>query len=156
MKAKNILVLVLISIAITSIIIYKNKNFYKDFSDSKISVKDNDSGIEWQDYKKGMKLAKLIENQNKRIFLYFYADWCQYCLKLNETTFKEQAILDYLKENFISILIDTDKEKKLVKDWQVRGLPTMYFLKSDGTSLKTIRGYIGSKKFLKTLQEVVK
>ncbi len=35
--------------------------------------------INWQTYEQGIEIAK---KQNKKIFLYFHADWCKYCEKM--------------------------------------------------------------------------
>lgn len=93
------------------------------------AVADPAENIVWKDYTPGMVLAG---KQNKSIFLYFHAPWCSYCTKLKETTFKDKKVLAYLNENFVSIQVNTDENQALAKKWQVRGLPTMWFLESGG------------------------
>jgi thioredoxin-related protein len=109
------------------------------------------STIDWQGYAQGMELAKI---EKKPIFLYFYADWCTYCKKLKKTTFKNKAVLNYLKNNFISITVDTDKKQELATQWSVRGLPTLWFLKPDNSKISSIPGYIDAKQFLHILKYI--
>ena len=98
-----------------------------------------------------MELAK---SQNKHIFLYFHADWCTYCRKLKKTTFRNEAVLTYLKDNFISILVDTEKKKELTTQWKVRGLPTLWFLNPDNSKITSIPGFVNEKQFLRILKYI--
>ena len=83
MKKENLLVIAIICIAVIGFVAYKNFNSKKqtDSIQGKGFVQTSDSSkIDWQNYAQGRELAK---NQNKHIFLYFHADWCTYCRKLN-------------------------------------------------------------------------
>ena len=155
MKKENILVVVVIlSIVLAGVMIYINSKpqIQADaIQNNEPGLVSNISSINWQTYTQGMELAK---TRNKHIFLYFHADWCTYCTKLKKTTFKNKAVLNYLKENFISIGVDTDKEKDLGTQWGVRGLPTLWFLKPDNSKISNIPGYIDAKQFLNILKYI--
>ena len=113
------------------------------------ATSENTKKIVWTDYEKGVSMAK---QQDKKVFLYFHADWCTYCKKMELTTFKDQGIIDYLNENFIAITVDSDKEKKIASRFGVRGLPTTWFLKSDMDKLSSMPGYIDSNRLLTILK----
>ncbi len=154
MKKENILVLAIICIAIMGAVIYNNMNSakYHDSATEKGSIEvGNISGIDWQDYAQGVALAK---TRSKPVFLYFHADWCTYCKQLKKTTFKNKKVLSYLNDNFISISVDTDKNKELATQWKVRGLPTLWFLKPDNSKITSIPGYIDEKQFLNILKYI--
>ena len=110
-------------------------------------------GIQWQSFDKGMAMAK---EQGKNVVLYFHADWCGYCKKMEKTTFKKASVIDYINKNFIAITVDSDKEKKIAKDYGVRGLPTMWFVKPDSSKIGNRAGYLEEEtlvtilKFIKT------
>ncbi|MBT3176310.1 MAG: thioredoxin fold domain-containing protein [Desulfobacula sp.] len=154
MKKENLLVIAIICIAVIGFVAYKNFNSKKqtDSIQGKGFVQTSDSSkIDWQNYAQGRELAK---NQNKHIFLYFHADWCTYCRKLKKTTFKDKTVLKYLKDNFISIEVDTDKNQEMAAQWNVKGLPTMWFLKSDRSKISSIPGYVDKKQFLHILKYI--
>ena len=92
--------------------------------------------------------------QDKPVFLYFHADWCTYCTKLKKTTFADKDVLNYLNDNFISIAIDTEKEKEFASQWGVKGLPTLWFLKSDSSKISNLPGYVGPDQFLAILKYI--
>jgi thiol:disulfide interchange protein DsbD len=56
-----------------------------------------------------------------------------------------------LNAGYIGVKIDADLEKPLIKQYQIKGYPTMVILKSDGTELKRVADYMGSKETLKFL-----
>ena len=154
MKKENILVITIICIAIIGFVLYNNSKSERqtDFIQGKeSSPKSNASNIDWKSYAKGLELAK---SQNKPVFLYFHANWCTYCVRLKKTTFKDKTILTYLKDNFISIAVDTDKNQGLAKQWRVKGLPTLWFLKPDNSKISNIPGYVDAKQFLQILKYI--
>ncbi len=175
MKKENILVVVIICIAIAGAAFYmkskpksianagvqkntdvqKNVDVIKDI-DAVVEQKERltaskGSSIDWQPYKEGLKLAKI---QNKPVFLYFHADWCKYCKKLKTTTFTDKAVLNYLSDNFISITIDTEKERDLANEWGIKGLPNLWFLKADNSKISNLPGYVGPEQFINVLKYI--
>jgi thiol:disulfide interchange protein len=108
-------------------------------------------GIDWNDYTPGMTRAK---NQEKNIFLYFYAQWCTYCTKLKQTTFVDENVRSYLEDHFISISVDTDQNQTLSRNWQVTGLPTMWFLTPEGDRISSLPGYVDGPQLLHILRYI--
>ena len=154
MKKENILVIVLICMAVAGVLYYQysdGKNAGFQNSGESIPLVKDGSAIAWENFSDGMASGK---NSDKHIFLYFHADWCTYCKKLKKTTFKDKAVLKYLSQNFISIAVDTDKDKALANQWRVTGLPSMWFLGPDGSKISNIPGYVDADLFIKFLKYI--
>ncbi len=154
MKKENILVIALICIALAGVLTYnqtRSLSAIEASSDENNTVAATGDSINWIEFDSGMKMA---HKSNKPIFLYFYADWCTYCVKLKKTTFKNKTILNYLKNHFISIKVNTDIEKELATNWKVRGLPTSWFLESDASQIDSIPGYMDEEQFLTILKYI--
>ena len=107
--------------------------------------------IEWQPYSNGMDSAK---NNNKSVFLHFYAKWCGYCAKMEKESFQDDSIAEYLNENFISIRVDVDKEQNIAEKYNVFALPTTYFFTSNGEKLGSVPGYISKDRLMAMLKKV--
>ncbi len=105
--------------------------------------------INWKSYDEGIALAK---EQGKKIVVFFSASWCSYCAKMKKTTFKNDKVIKYLNDNYIPIIVNSDKERELVSSYGVRGLPTMWFLKEDTTKLSNMPGYIDAKIMISILK----
>jgi thioredoxin-related protein len=161
MRKENVLVLVLIVLALAGGGLYFKSKMGKppilttvsaeSGTEEKNSSKTQATAIDWNDYTPGMAMAR---KESKPIFLYFHAPWCTYCTKLKETTFKEKKILAYLEKNFVSIQVDTDQNQAISKEWKVKGLPTMWFLESDGTKINSIPGYMDGAQLLQILKYI--
>jgi thioredoxin-related protein len=167
MKKENILVVAIICISIIGAVFYmrskpvnnanadvgeKNNVVTKAVVEQKESLTAaNTSSINWKPYAQGLEIAKA---QNKPVFLYFHADWCKYCKKLKTTTFVDKAVLNYLNDNFISITIDTEKERELATEWGIKGLPNLWFLKADNSKISNLPGYVGPEQFLNILKYI--
>ncbi|HKK90636.1 MAG TPA: thioredoxin fold domain-containing protein [Desulfobacteraceae bacterium] len=106
-------------------------------------------GIQWQTYEKGLAMA---EAQGKKIFLYFHADWCTYCKQMKATTFQDAELIKYLTDNFISIAVDSDHEKKIATSYGVRGLPTLWLLKADTERFSSLPGFVNADRLINVLK----
>ncbi|MCG8616085.1 MAG: thioredoxin fold domain-containing protein [Desulfobacterales bacterium] len=170
MKKENVLVIVLIVVALGGIYVYNALQPAKPTGGSSVQSADvaqnaslvanasantlsdqSGTGIAWKDYTPGMAQAK---KSDRPIFLYFGAPWCTYCTKLKKTTFKDTRVTDYLNRNFVSIQVNTDNQRDLAKKWRIKGLPTMWFLESDGDKVNSLPGYVGADQFLQILKYI--
>jgi thioredoxin-related protein len=109
------------------------------------------TGIHWIDYTPGLARAR---NQDKNVFLYFYAQWCTYCTQLSQTTFLDAKVQAYLDKHFVSISVDTDQNQTLSRSWQVKGLPTMWFLTPEGNKISSLPGYVDGPQLLRILRYI--
>ena len=107
--------------------------------------------INWRSYEEGMILSKI---EKKKVFLHFYADWCGFCRKMANTTFKDSSLIDYLNENFMPIRVDTDREPQTAGSYGVMGLPHTVFLTSRGEPILSVPGYIATDPLMSMLKEI--
>jgi len=105
--------------------------------------------IQWYDYNEGMELAK---TQKKDILINFYAKWCGYCRKMEKDTFSNRLVANYLQDNYIPILINSDKERRLSASYGVRGLPFFWFLSFNGERITGLPGYVDADMFINYLK----
>jgi thioredoxin-related protein len=125
------------------------------------STQAESGAIKWYGYSDGLSAAK---KEKKKIFLYFHADWCAYCRKMQQTTFTDKAVAAYLNEHFIPIRVNTDKEPKLTRDYGIRPLPANFFLTEgsetislpwkSGVTLNYVPGYLPGEMFLHLIRFV--
>jgi thioredoxin-related protein len=106
------------------------------------------TGITWVDYERGRALAR---ERGRPLLLAFHADWCRYCRKMEEETYTDPAVIAYLEQHFVSAWIDTEEEPEIAQRYHVRGLPTIWFLTSEGELITNLPGYVDAPTFLKVL-----
>ena len=107
--------------------------------------------INWYSYKQGMSLAK---KENKRVYLHFYTDWCNYCKEMDKTTFHNPSVIKLLNKDFVAIRVNTNKETTVAGKYNIRPVPDNWFLSADGKKLRNFLGYYEADQFVTVLRYV--
>lgn len=85
------------------------------------------------DYNLALSLAK---DTKQEIVVIFSASWCGHCTHLK----KDLPLVEGF-DNKIICIIDSDKNKKLSREYQVRSLPTSIILDNQGKEISRMKGY---------------
>lgn len=117
--------------------------------------------IRWVSIEKAQKLA---EKNPKPIVIDFYTDWCHWCKVFDKTTFKDQAVIDYVNENFYAVKMNAESQQaflfkgkktkapQLASKYGIQGYPTIVFLDKDFSNPNLSVGYKKGPAFLKVLK----
>ncbi len=108
-------------------------------------------GINWYGYDEGINAGRTA---NKKIFLVFHADWCRYCKMMEKESFQNSAIIAYVNRHFIPISVNSDKEQKISKKYNVRGLPDTWFIAENGKPIGNRPGYLTQKELINMLKYI--
>lgn len=109
------------------------------------------ASVRWRGYDEGIALGK---QENKKIFLYFWAEWCKYCEKMEKDTLNKPEIASYLNEKFIAVKVNSDSEQDVAIKYFVRGLPTSWFIGEKGEKISNLPGYVSPEMFLPILKYI--
>ena len=107
--------------------------------------------IDWHTYEAGMSRSKF---EKKKVFLYFYAEWCAYCRDMDHKTFKDPSVIGTLNRNFIPIRVDSDRDQAAAALFRVKGLPDSWFLAESGEIIGHRSGFIPADQLMKILNVV--
>jgi thioredoxin-related protein len=107
--------------------------------------------ITWVGYNEALALAR---DSGKPVFIHFTAPWCKWCVKMKKETYTDQAVISYLDENYVSVIVDTEKMPSLARKYQVSSLPTLWFLNSKAEGLTAVPGYMGPDTLLPVLEYI--
>lgn len=108
--------------------------------------------IDWHSYDAGMSRSKF---EKKKVFLYFYAEWCAYCRDMDFKTFKDPAVIGALNRNFIPIRVDSDREQAAAALFRVKGLPDSWFLAESGSIIGHRPGFIPADQLMKIFDVIL-
>ncbi len=111
-------------------------------------------GVNWsKSYKMALSEAKMA---NKPLMFIVSKRDCRFCIKLNDVTLQDKAIVDELNKDFISSRSYFDEGDFVPQELFTPGVPAIWFLLADGTPMfKPLMGYIAPDEFSKAL-EIVK
>jgi uncharacterized protein YyaL (SSP411 family) len=73
--------------------------------------------------------------QNKPVLLSLTATWCQFCKRMDEETYSNDAIAQYIQENFLPIRVDSDKRPDINTRYAQGGWPSTVILTPEGDIL---------------------
>ncbi len=99
------------------------------------------SGISWQPYSEtALDQAK---ESGRPVVIDFFADWCIPCKELHKFSFSDQRVIQ-LSKDFTMLKADVTRGsspevKALLKQYSIRGVPTIVFIGSDGREREDLR-----------------
>lgn len=53
-------------------------------------------------------------NQQKKVFIDFYTDWCTYCRKMDKAVFTKPEVVELLNEAYFAVRFDAETESEIV------------------------------------------
>jgi thioredoxin-related protein len=108
--------------------------------------------IDWHTYDAGMSRSKF---EKKKVYLYFYAEWCPYCRDMDRKTFKDPSVIGTLNRDFIPIRVDSDREQAAAALFRVKGLPDSWFLAESGDIIGHRPGFIAADQLMKIFNVIL-
>lgn len=124
-----------------------------------VALAQSQSGIAWRSGADLEKVLSEAKQAHRPVFVDFYADWCAACKELDRKTYPDAKVQAEAKR-FVTVKMDgtheSDALDKIYDHYGIEGLPTVIFVKSDGTILKDPRvvGFVEPREFVEILKTV--
>jgi len=98
----------------------------------------------------GTALQK-AKDQNKSVMMLYSAVWCPECGYMKDVVLKDAEVVSYIEPRYIVLYLDIDKDK-LPEKFNYIGIPTFFFIDSNGNEKNRIVGGDKAGKFLAQLK----
>jgi len=72
---------------------------------------DNVQKINWMSFEEAIKLN---ETAPKKIFIDVFTEWCGWCKRMDQTTFLDKEVVEYMNENFYAVKFDAEQSDTIV------------------------------------------
>jgi len=87
----------------------------------------------------------------RKVVLYFSASWCQWCRKMDVTTFADRRVAG-LARQFVWVKVDAERQRELAARFGAGALPSIVVVNSDGEVLTIRGGYMTADQLLALLR----
>lgn len=115
------------------------------------------------------------KEQNKKVIVDIYTDWCGWCFKMDRDSYNDKGISKIIEDNFILVRLDAEGSEninylnknytssELAARFEASGYPTTVFLSSEGNIIEfsydkykmcNLPGYFGANDFKKVLEYI--
>jgi thioredoxin-related protein len=82
--------------------------FSREYTDCSFDIFDDKSdAIIWYDFETAIEKNS---KARKPIFIDIYTSWCGWCKKMDNSTFKEPSVVEYMNENYYAVKMDAESE----------------------------------------------
>jgi uncharacterized protein YyaL (SSP411 family) len=110
------------------------------------------SGLDWQPWSE--QAFARAQRENRFVLLYLEAVWCHWCHVMDEKTWRDPKVVEYLRRHYVTLRVDHDAQPDLANRYRAWGWPATVIYASDGTELVKRAGYIAPADFLALLEGV--
>jgi|JI10StandDraft_1071094.scaffolds.fasta_scaffold26618_3 thioredoxin-related protein len=111
--------------------------------------------LRWEkDFKTATQRAR---TEGRIVMVDFWADWCTFCKKLDETTYKDTSVIARLSRSTVAVKVNTEgrrDEVEIGEEHGVENLPTIGFFTPEGRAVARIEGYVDADAFLRLMNTV--
>jgi thiol:disulfide interchange protein len=93
---------------------------------------------------------------NQLVLVDFYADWCGWCKKLDQDTYRNSRVVTLMKQ-FVPVKLNAEKAgRAAAQKYGVEGFPTIIVLNRNDEVVSQISGYMPPKQFGDHMQAVAR
>jgi thiol:disulfide interchange protein len=121
-------------------------------SSAGIPYETTSKSVEWlHDWSEALAKA---QEKNRPMMINFFTDICPVCDKLDEETFQDEELGQYLNDNFVNVKSNAGRTT-VHAAYGIRMVPTTIFATSDGTEMGRIIGFWSAGEFLEGCKSVI-
>jgi len=100
----------------------------------------SDNRLNWHEW--SPKVFEQAQREGRLVLLDLTAQGCQFCRKMDMTTYQDPQVIDSIHRNYIPVRVDEDVQLELAERYKNYGRPTTIIFDGKGTEIIKRRGYL--------------
>lgn len=113
----------------------------------------DDQLVDWQDW--SAEVFEKARKENRYVVLDLEAIWCHWCHVMDQTTYRDEKVLEVLEKHYVAVKVDQDSRPDLASRYRDYGWPATIFFAPDGTEIVKRSGYINPDNMVALLEAIV-
>jgi hypothetical protein len=101
------------------------------------------------------QLFERAQRLDKLVLVSLTAEWCQFCTKMEQTTYRDADVIAYLAEHFVAARVSDEDGGELARRYRNHARPGTVMLNADGAEILHKRGYLNAQMMQWMLAAVV-
>lgn len=109
-----------------------------------------EDGIQWMTYEEVVEASK---KNPKKVFVDVYTNWCGWCKRMDQTTFKNEDVVKILNKDYYAVKLNAESDqqftqngktmtyRQLARSYKATGYPTTVYLNEDLSVIQAVPGY---------------
>lgn len=155
MSTRTVGIVVVVALVIVGLVVFLTTSGDSTTESSVAAV------VKWHSFDEGVALAR---QENKKILVDVYTDWCVWCKKMDKEVYTNGAVGQTMTSTFIAVKLNAESQKgvtfdgtpmneaSLARTMGVTGYPTVVFLDPAAKPITKISGYMEPKEFASMLR----
>lgn len=111
------------------------------------------AGVPWEPWSD--QAFSRARAEKRLVLLDVGAEWCHWCHVMDDTTYREPAVLRLLRERYVTLRVDADAQPDLANRYEDYGWPATVVFDADGRELVKFKGYIAPERMRSMLEGVL-
>jgi hypothetical protein len=112
-----------------------------------------DAAVAWRDFMP--ELFAEAARQKRLVLLDLGTGWCHWCHVMEETTYRDAAVVKLLREHYLAARADADQRLDLANRYEEYGWPATIVFDAAGRELVKFRGYVAPGRMASLLKACV-
>ena len=107
---------------------------------SGMASQSSDATTDWQEW--SPQIFQQAQDDNHLVLLDVTAEWCVFCKKMDETTYRDSDVIRIINEHFIPVRVADETHPDLARKYAKYGRPVTVIMTADGTEIIAKPGYL--------------
>jgi hypothetical protein len=117
-----------------------------------VFFRDTTKHPDWEPFNENV--FKKAKRENKLVVLHLGANWCHWCHVMEQNTYANPLVIEYLDKNYITCKEDHDARQDLTSLYAQYDWPATIIFDADGHELAKEVGFIDSDRFMTMLTQL--
>jgi thiol:disulfide interchange protein len=102
-----------------------------------------EDGPQWQ--RLTPELVQRARQENRLLLVDLAAEWCQFCKKMDRSTWPDPKVLESIDKYYIPVRIQDEDQPELAEKYRQYGRPAFFVLNGNGEEVMRKRGYLEAR-----------